>query len=341
MNDISNQKFPSGRTVQQVKKDAKRLKKSSNITLTEALSQCAQMNGIAMPWDAAMRELKRRALFASMLEEQIAFNKRLMPSQEYIDLVKKTALYPTKLDVASLSINLERLPNHVYETLICHPIYLFFIERFMQVANLDLKVTHPHSSARYMGEDWRLDITYDGYSGEGEKPCHAIWSEFKDWLMQFGSTQRVHVTQRVDDATYTKLVTQTLHTWSTLDFANKLEFDVDRALYCQMAHGAFPMYKVKWRSVDFSLLEDLPRQPNSHQATALFEYTLDGDTDTVAGMSQGSIQDYDVTTRALQLFTSALNTTMRHYKLTDPNIPMKMLNIKMGETLYFGVTQVR
>lgn len=60
MNNSPNLKFPSGRTVNQVKLDAKRLKKSQNITLNEAQNKLAAENGLNMPWAKAINHLQTK-----------------------------------------------------------------------------------------------------------------------------------------------------------------------------------------------------------------------------------------------------------------------------------------
>lgn len=59
MSDLSTLKFPTGRSVQQLKKDANRLKKTTNISLSEALNQCAKDNGVDLPWHEALRTLQQ------------------------------------------------------------------------------------------------------------------------------------------------------------------------------------------------------------------------------------------------------------------------------------------
>lgn len=341
MSDLSNLKFPSGRSAQQVKKDAKRLRKSKDMTLTEALKQCASENGIALPWDKAVEQLKRQAVSASILEEQIYLDSHFKPSNDYFDLVNKARGFPPKDTTSSLQINLSLLPSHVYETLLCHPTYNRLIERFMQFSDFKLEVKHPHRTARYRGDDWHADFKFDGFSGGGDKPYNIVWLELKAWLMQFSSTHRFHVSERIDKPSYSKLVTQTHWEWTPLDFVNQLDLDVDRAFYCQMVNAELPFEKVQWQNTDLSELMETLDHPESYQATALFEYTLNGEVDTVSSQSQGSVQDCNIRIRTLLLYTSALNSVMRHYKLTDPNIPMKLRDIKMAEQLFFGHTCTR
>lgn len=49
--------FPSGRTEEQVRKDAKRLKISESISYTEALNKLARKNGIHSDWATAIKQL--------------------------------------------------------------------------------------------------------------------------------------------------------------------------------------------------------------------------------------------------------------------------------------------
>ncbi len=52
-------RFPSGLTIDQCKKNAKRLKKSKGIPLSAALDHVARANGMNMPWAEAMEKLSR------------------------------------------------------------------------------------------------------------------------------------------------------------------------------------------------------------------------------------------------------------------------------------------
>ncbi len=54
-------RFPSCVTVAQVKKDAKAASKAAGIPLHEALDQLAARHGMAMPWHAAIAQLKSQA----------------------------------------------------------------------------------------------------------------------------------------------------------------------------------------------------------------------------------------------------------------------------------------
>lgn len=54
-----NLRFPSGRTVKQVKKDAARLSKERNISHAEALNAVCEINGLGPTWDVAIETLKR------------------------------------------------------------------------------------------------------------------------------------------------------------------------------------------------------------------------------------------------------------------------------------------
>ena len=52
-------RFPSGRTIKNVKNDAKRFAKTADISHTSALDTLARVNGLDMCWSAAMRKLSR------------------------------------------------------------------------------------------------------------------------------------------------------------------------------------------------------------------------------------------------------------------------------------------
>ncbi|MBD1389505.1 AAA family ATPase [Neiella sp. HB171785] len=55
-------RFPSGKTVVQLKKDAKKVAAAKRIKLTAALDEIAFQNGADMPWSRAINWLKRPAL---------------------------------------------------------------------------------------------------------------------------------------------------------------------------------------------------------------------------------------------------------------------------------------
>ncbi|MBD0788233.1 hypothetical protein HUO09_17900 [Vibrio sp. Y2-5] len=63
--NTSHLRFPSGRSVSRVKQDATALKKQRNISKTEALNECAVINGISLPWDKAVELLKAHELAQS------------------------------------------------------------------------------------------------------------------------------------------------------------------------------------------------------------------------------------------------------------------------------------
>jgi len=334
MSTTNHLKYPSGRSVQQVKKDAKRLKKSRNITLTDALNSCAKDNGIDLPWDKAIQELKKRALFAVIHEENLALQQRFMPSKEYLALIKRAASYPPKQSNAFLFLDLSALPVHVHQTLLVHPIYLQFIERFMQFTDFDLLVKQPHKAFSNRDDSWYLFASFDGYSGEGDKPFVDTWLEFKDWLMQFGSTHRVRVSERISEPSVSSLVTQTHHEWTPLDFVNKLDLDVDKALYCQMAGADIPFEKIEWGHTDLKVVMSEQSPMPSGQTVALFEYTFNGKVDTVANEKVCSVKNNNIQTRTLMHYTGALNAVMRHHNLSDPRIPFKLLTLDVGKELH-------
>lgn len=56
--DQNKLKFPSGRSVSSIKKDAKKLCRSENIQLSEALDRLAITNGIDETWAVAINSLK-------------------------------------------------------------------------------------------------------------------------------------------------------------------------------------------------------------------------------------------------------------------------------------------
>lgn len=334
MSTTNHLKFPSGRSVQQIKKDAKRLKKSRNITLTEAQNSCAKDNGIDLPWDKAIEVLKQKSLSRAIFEENLALQQLYAPSKAYLDLIKRSASFPAKQSKASLFLDLSSLPEHVHQTLLGHPIYLQFIERFMQFTDFDLLIKQPNKAEWNMDDNWCLFVSFDGYSGEGDKPFNNTWAEFRDWLMRFGSTHRIRVSERINDPGISKLHTQTHPEWTPLDFVNKLELDVDKALYCQLAGPNIPFEQIEWKHMDLRVLMSKQSPMSSNQTVALFEYTLNGKVDTVASEKVWSAKGNKIQARTLMLYTSALNAVMRHHNLTDPRIPFKLLALDADKELH-------
>jgi len=64
-------RFPSGRSVANCKKDAKRLCKTDRIPLHEALDRVAADNGLAMPFHRAIAQLKKQAATSLMTRTDI------------------------------------------------------------------------------------------------------------------------------------------------------------------------------------------------------------------------------------------------------------------------------
>lgn len=58
MSDLDWLLFPSGRSVGNCRKDAKRLSRGENIPLDQALDRVAQQNGISLPWAKAIEKLR-------------------------------------------------------------------------------------------------------------------------------------------------------------------------------------------------------------------------------------------------------------------------------------------
>lgn len=54
-----NLRFPSGRTVKEMKKDARRFVRTAGISYTRALDTLARVNGLDMCWAAVLKELVR------------------------------------------------------------------------------------------------------------------------------------------------------------------------------------------------------------------------------------------------------------------------------------------
>lgn len=61
--------FPSGRSVEQVRNDAKRLSKTESIPLAEALNRLSVINGIGPTWSASMALMNRCANLADVVAE--------------------------------------------------------------------------------------------------------------------------------------------------------------------------------------------------------------------------------------------------------------------------------
>lgn len=65
MSTIELRRFPSGRSIGNCRKDAKRLAREQKIPLHEAQNQVAKLNGIDLPWGLAIKETVAVAVTAS------------------------------------------------------------------------------------------------------------------------------------------------------------------------------------------------------------------------------------------------------------------------------------
>lgn len=64
MSDFEHLQFPSGRSVGNCRKDAKRLSRDQEISLNEALDQVARQNGVPLPWARAIETLRLQPALA-------------------------------------------------------------------------------------------------------------------------------------------------------------------------------------------------------------------------------------------------------------------------------------
>ncbi|MDT3848608.1 MAG: hypothetical protein RPT12_17005 [Vibrio anguillarum] len=216
MSDLSNLKFPSMRSVQQVKKDAKRLRKSQGITLTEALNQCAKKNGIALPWDQAIEELKRiskeNEVTQSNTNPAFRLPVHLDEATPYMtgssiklrDEINATVARKNYVPV--LTFDYSELPKNVFDALMAHNM----VKRFkVDSQRSDIEVVQVKPSSNRAHQDWKIRVSFDVW-GVSDIPMDILndWVVFKEWLLQFNLTDRVRVADRLKNHSFLTYHTQ-------------------------------------------------------------------------------------------------------------------------------------
>jgi len=226
-------RFPSGATVEQAKKDAKRLKKSENISNTKALNAIARQHGIDLDWDKAIEKLKLESV------KEPSFNLfwdevgGMYFNDELTKLTKHTRVGPPAPTEPSLFIDLSTVPASIYDVLMEHPNFKKFIARFEQDNILDFSIKQP-VDVHQVDEFWQVKITFDGY-GHDKSETFDIWHEFKEWILTFSSTGRVSVSERLDDLHFGKYHSQRNTSWKEDDIIDSFESMHDQSMYFMMS----------------------------------------------------------------------------------------------------------
>lgn len=338
MSQVNQLVFPNGRSVSQTKKDARRLKNQSNISLTEALNQCARNNGIDLNWDKAIEALKEAqsipasSLSRLLLEEDLAMQSHFRPSDNFYDLLEKTRVYPPKSNYPSLRVDLSSLPQHVYQTLMAHPSYRKHIESFLKLNDFNLEILHPNSDARNDGDNWNIKVRYDGYSENSLELGNNRWVAFRNWLTRFSRSTRIDISERMKEPGYVHYACQSFY--NKTDYANQLESDVDRALFYQMCHKDINFRELKWRLVDFSVLgDDVADNFSEAKVVARFDYQTVKESDIMFSDSIWSSCEYPLSVRVAQLYVSAIADLMKQLSEPELGIESKLVELNTGKPL--------
>lgn len=118
----------------------------------------------------------------------------------YLDEAGFSTLTP-KLSTPRLVVDLSELPITVYQALCAHPAYRGF---HFDETRTDVEIIRKQPSSLRTTDDWKIRASFDVWS-DADIPMDVMndWITFKDWLLSFNATGRVHVWDRLKD--YTKL----------------------------------------------------------------------------------------------------------------------------------------
>lgn len=105
-NEIDNLRFPNGLSVRQAKSDAKALKKQNRIKLHEALQIIAAQNGISLPWEQVIEQLKMSvpSQITHALPESLSLREAYNTNDNSIEEIKYPAVILTTRNVTELEV---------------------------------------------------------------------------------------------------------------------------------------------------------------------------------------------------------------------------------------------
>ncbi|WP_210467360.1 hypothetical protein [Vibrio crassostreae] len=100
-----------------------------------------------------------------------------------------------KLSTPRLVVDLSELPHNAYEAICAHPAYRGFN---FDETRTDVEIIRKQPSSLRATDDWKIITSFDIWS-DADIPMDVLndWVVFKEWLLQFNATGRVHVWDRL------------------------------------------------------------------------------------------------------------------------------------------------
>ena len=113
-------RFPSGRTIKQVRIDAKRLKKIKRIKYSEALNLCSRENGINADWNKAVQNILQSSSQSLINEHHIHHPTHNIDIQSFLPSILELRSnecdhYPSEFALKLLSVIKKEGSTHISE----------------------------------------------------------------------------------------------------------------------------------------------------------------------------------------------------------------------------------
>ncbi len=141
--------------------------------------------------EAILNNVNPHARLPMYLDEASFYEKPLDTElREYVN-----STLTIKLKIPRLVVDLSELPTHVYQALCAHPAYRGF---HFDETRTDVEIIRKQPSSLRATDDWQIRASFDIWS-ESDIPMDVLndWVVFKEWLLQFTATGRVHVWDRL------------------------------------------------------------------------------------------------------------------------------------------------
>ncbi len=141
----------------------------------------------------------------------------------------------TKLGTPRLVVDLSELPTKVYQVLCEHPAYRNF---HFDETRSDVEIIRMQPSSVRLTDDWKIRASFDVWA-EGDIPMDVIndWVIFKDWILRFNATGRVHVWDRLKGHTKLQYKLQVSPEFKVTDLFKKMSSEHDtNLLYALINH---------------------------------------------------------------------------------------------------------
>jgi hypothetical protein len=189
--------------------------KLPNVTSTNVLLICEDLEKSEL--GSLVLTDTRKILEGSLVDKPELSNTDINPmlffdevgnSPEAIEQRQGAAKFFTEQDIKNtpkkpninIVINLSEVPLSIGEEFYDHRQWLKFeseVKLRNRQHNIIFKFLEPKTK-NGVKEDWQIQTSIDTWSEiEPTSNLLTVWNEFKDWLMSFFSTERIHVTERI------------------------------------------------------------------------------------------------------------------------------------------------